>query len=287
MFDFLTQPAGFDIGETGLLVYDAAQPLWRALLVGLGNTLRVSVPALLFTSLIGLLVALARTSSSRVWRAMGGFYVGVVRNTPLLLQLLMWYFLLVEWLPDSTQALQLAPGLWLSKGGLAFPWWAADPETGAQAWSWPVQETFNVVGGAAVTPEFLALAVALSIYTGAFLAEVIRGGIESVPASLIEAAQTLGATRWQQIVRVLLPQALRAIVPAATNQFLNLLKNSSLAVAVGYPDLVSVGNTAINQTGRAVECVLVMMTVYLTLSLLTAWFMNRFNARHAMKGAAS
>jgi general L-amino acid transport system permease protein len=285
MLDFLNQPAGFDIGETGLLVYDAAQPLWRALLVGLGNTLRVSLPALLAATTIGLLVALARTSASRVWQGIGGFYVDVVRNTPLLLQLLMWYFMLVEWLPDSTEALQLMPGVWLSKGGLTFPWWAADADTGVAAWSWPVQETFNVVGGAAVTPEFLALALALSVYTGAFLSEVIRGGIESVPASLIEAAQTLGASRYQQIVRVLLPQALRAIVPAATNQYLNLIKNSSLAVAVGYPDLVSVGNTAINQTGRAVECVLVMMMVYLTLSLLTAWFMNWFNTQHAMKGA--
>lgn len=285
MFDFLTQPAGFDIGETGMLVYDAAQPLWRALLVGLGNTLRVSLPALLLASAIGLLVALARTSSSRVWQGIGGVYVDVVRNTPVLLQLLMWYFLLIEWLPDSTEALKLAPGLWLSKGGLAFPWWATDPDTGVSAWSWPMQETFNVVGGAAVTPEFLALGLALSVYTGAFLSEVIRGGIESVPVSLIEAAQTLGATRLQQIVKVLLPQALRAIVPAATNQYLNLIKNSSLAVAVGYPDLVSVGNTAINQTGRAVECLLVMMAVYLSLSMLTALFMNWFNARHALKGA--
>jgi general L-amino acid transport system permease protein len=286
MLDFLSQPAGFDIGETGLLVYDAAQPLWRAFLVGLGNTLRVSVPALLLASLIGLLLALGRTSGSRVWRGMAGSYVEAVRNTPLLLQLLMWYFLLVEWLPDSAQAMHLLPGLWLSKGGLAFPWFGPGPDGGPAAWSWPTQEAFNIVGGAAVTPEYLALALALSLYTGAFWGEVIRGGIEAVPASLMEAAQTLGATRFQQITRVLLPQALRTIVPAATNQFLNLIKNSSLAVAVGYPDLVSVGNTSINQTGRAVECVLVMMSVYLLLSLGTAAFMNWFNARHALKGLA-
>jgi general L-amino acid transport system permease protein len=286
MLDFLTQPAGFDIGETGLLVYDAAQPLWRALLVGLGNTLRVSVPALVAATTLAVLIALARTSGSRLWRGMGTSYVETVRNVPLLLQLLMWYFLLVEWLPESSQAMQLLPGLWLSKGGLAFPWWALDPDSGLWAWSWPEQGGFNVSGGAAVTPEYLALALALSVYTAAFLSEVIRGGIEAVPASLIEAAQTLGATRWQQIRLVLLPQALRAIVPSATNQFLNLIKNSSLAVAVGYPDLVSVGNTSINQTGRAVECLAVMMSVYLALSLSTSAFMNWFNARHAMKGQA-
>lgn len=287
MFDFLTQPAGFDIGETGLLVYDAAQPLWRALLVGLGNTLRVSLPALALASLIALLVALGRTSGSRTWRRLGTAYVEMVRNTPLLLQLLTWYFLLIEWLPDSTQALPLLPGIWLSKGGLAFPWYGPDPDSASWHWSWPVQDIFNVVGGASVTPEFLALALALSMYTAAFLAEVIRAGIEAVPASLIEAAETLGATRFQQITRVLLPQALRTIVPSATNQFLNLLKNSSLAVAVGYPDLVSVGNTALNQTGRVLECVLVMMSVYLILSLLTSAFMNWFNVRHALKGPAS
>lgn len=286
MLDFLTQPAGFDIGETGLLLYDAAQPLWRAMLVGLGNTLRVSLPALLMAVAIGLTVALGRTSRLAGWRVMAGIYVDTVRNTPLLLQLLMWYFLLIEWLPDSTQAQAVLPGVWLSKGGLAFPWLAPAEDGGAWAWSWPQQDTFNIVGGAAVTPEYLALALALSLYTGAFLAEVIRGGIEAVPASLMEAAETLGATRWQQITRVLLPQALRTIVPAATNQFLNLIKNSSLAVAVGYPDLVSVGNTALNQTGRVTECVLVMMSVYLFMSLLTSSFMNWFNARHAVKGPA-
>jgi general L-amino acid transport system permease protein len=287
MWSFLTQPAGFDIGETGLLVYDAAQPLWRAFEVGLGNTLRVSLPALLVTCLIGLAVALCRTSRSALWRALGALYVDVVRNTPLLLQLLMWYFVLVAWLPDSTEAIRLLPGVWLSKGGLAFPWYGPDDTVaGASHWQWPVQDTFNVVGGAAVTPEYLALALALSLYTGAFLAEVIRGGIESVPASLMEAAETLGATRLQQLLRVLLPQALRTIVPAATNQFLNLVKNSSLAVAVGYPDLVSVGNTAINQTGRAVECLVVMMAVYLSLSVLTSLAMNWFNTRFAMRGAS-
>jgi general L-amino acid transport system permease protein len=284
MFDFLTQPAGFDIGETGMLVYDAAQPLWRALLVGLGNTLRVSVPALVLATLIALLVALGRTGASKVWRRAATLYVACVRNTPLLLQLLMWYFLLIERLPDSNEAWPLMPGVWLSKGGMAFPWFMPQADGGTWAWSWPQQDAFNVVGGAAVTPEYLALAVALSVYTAAFLSEVIRSGIEAVPASLLEAAQTLGATRTQQITKVLLPQALRTIVPAATNQYLNLIKNSSLAVAVGYPDLVSVGNTSINQTGRAVECMLVMMSVYLALSLSTAGFMNWFNARHALKG---
>jgi len=283
MFEFFQQPAGFDIGETGLMLYDASQPLWRAFAVGLGNTLRVALPGLVWASVLALILALGRLSAVPLWRRMAGLVVEAHRNTPLLLQLLIWYFLLVEWLPDSNAAWSIAPGLWLSKGGLTFPWYLAD-EQGVWAWSWPVQDTFNVIGGAAVTPEYLALFLALSHYTAAFLSEVVRGGLLSVPKSLLEAADILGATAWQRITRVWLPQALRAIVPAATNQYLNLLKNSSLAVAVGYPDLVSVGNTALNQTGQAFICLGTMMAVYLCLSLLTSAFMNWFNRRHALMG---
>ncbi len=284
MFDwgFLHQPAGFDIGETGLMAFDAMQPMWWAFVVGLGNTLRVALPSLLVATLFGLLLALLRTSGLPGWRQAAQGVIGLIRHVPLLLQLLIWYFLLIEWLPDSTQALPLWGGLWLSKGGLAFPW--PEPAGGAWQLSWPAQETFNVSGGASVTPEYLAVAMALSTYTAAFLAEVFRSGIEAVPRGLLEAADTLGATRWQQIRLVLIPQALRTVVPPTTNQYLNLIKNSSLAVAVGYPDLVSVGNTAINQTGRAIECLSVIMAVYLSLSLLMAGFMNWFNARHALKG---
>lgn len=284
MFDFLNQPAGFGIGETGLLAYDASQPLWRALAVGLGNTLRVSLPALVFATLLGTLVALARRSSHRGLETAGTLYIDTVRNVPLLVQLLMWYFLLLDWLPDSTLALSWLPGLMLSKGGFSFPWWVSDH--GAWSWSLPAQDGFSISGGATVTPEYLAVFLALVTYAAAFIAEVVRAGLESVPSSLSEAAQTLGARPYQVLWRVVLPQALRTMVPAMTNQYLNLIKNSSLAVAVGYPDLVSVGNTAVNQTGRAVECILVMMAVYLSLSLLTAALMNWFNARQALRGSA-
>ncbi|CAH0352873.1 ABC transporter permease subunit [Aquabacterium sp. CECT 9606] len=284
MLDFLNQPAGFGIGETGLLVYDASQPLWRAMAVGLGNTLRVSLPALVFATALGTLVALSRRAAHPGLRTAGQVYIDVVRNVPLLVQLLMWYFLLLDWLPDTTLALGWLPGVTLSKGGLSFPWLAADHS--GWLWSLPAQDGLSVTGGATVTPEYLAVFMALVTYTAAFVAEVVRAGLESVPKSLSEAALTLGALPHQVMLRVVLPQALRTMVPAMTNQYLNLVKNSSLAVAVGYPDLVSVGNTALNQTGRAVECILVMMSVYLTLSLLTAALMNWFNTRYALRGSA-
>ena len=285
LFDwgFLQQPAGFDIGETGPLLFDAMQPMWWAFAVGLGNTLRVALPSLVAATLLGALLALLRTSGLPGWSQLAQGLIGLIRHVPLLLQLLIWYFLLIEWLPDSTEALSLGGVLWLSKGGLSFPW--PEAVNGDWGWSWPAQAAFNVSGGASVTPEYLALALALSTYTAAFLAEVFRAGIEAVPRALLEAADTLGATRWQGIRRVLIPQALRTVVPPTTNQYLNLVKNSSLAVAVGYPDLVSVSNTALNQSGRVLECVGVMMAVYLTLSLGTALAMNAFNRRQALQGA--
>ncbi|WP_374318560.1 ABC transporter permease subunit [Aquabacterium sp.] len=284
MLDFLSQPAGFDIGETGLMVYDASQPLWRALLVGLSNTLRVALPAIVAATVVGLLLALMRRSRHMGARSLATMVVELIRNVPLLLQLFIWYFLLVEWLPDTQDALQLLPGVWLSKGGLAFPW----PELTVQGLHWhvPALDGFAIAGGAAVTPEYLALFVALVVYTAAFMSEIMRAGLEAVPHSLEEAAETLGATPSQILRKVVLPQALRTIVPGLTNQYLNLIKNSSLAVAIGYPDLVSVGNTTINQTGKAVDCIAVMMLLYLALSLATSAVMNWFNLRYAIRGQA-
>jgi ABC-type amino acid transport system permease subunit len=147
----------------------------------------------------------------------------------------------------------------------------------------PERNDLNVAGGGAVTPEFLAVTIGLTVYTAAFVAEIVRSGIQSVPWGQTEAASALGLSRGLALKLILLPQALRVIIPPMTNQYLNLTKNSSLAVAVGYPDLVSISNTTLNQTGRAVECIAVIMAVYLTLSLVTASLMNWYNARSAIK----
>ena len=269
--DFLREPAGFDIGETGGWLFDATAPLWQALLVGLSNTLRVSLPALALAMLLGALVGLMRLSPQAVPRRLATGWVETLRNLPLLLQLLMWYFLLLEWLPSPDQSLHLGPALWLSKGGLSFPWWDA----ATAQWQWPEQGPFNVSGGATLTPEYLAVCMALSTYTSAYVAEIVRGAVQAVPTSLLEAAETLGATPAQVRWRVLWPQAWQMAAPPLANQAINLVKNSSLAVAVGYPDLVSVGNTALNQTGRAVECMAVMMAIYLSLSWGLSWALNR------------
>ena len=151
------------------------------------------------------------------------------------------------------------------------------------AWSVPKLDGFALEGGASATPEFLSVLIGLVLYTSAFIAEVVRAGINSVSAGQVEAASSLGLSRGQGMRLVVLPQALRVIIPPLTSQYLNLTKNSSLAVAIGYPDVVSIANTSLNQTGRAVECIAVVMAVYLTTSLATSAFMNWYNKRSSIK----
>ena len=176
------------------------------------------------------------------------------------------------------------PVLWVALvlliGGALIGWLA-----GGAPWQWniPVKTEVQVEGGGALSPEYMALLLGLVLYTSAFVAEVVRGGIASVAAGQHEASASLGLSQRLSMRLVILPQALRVIIPPMTNQFLNLTKNSSLAVAIGYPDVVSIANTSLNQTGRAVECIAIIMLVYLTLSLITSAFMNWFNARAAIK----
>ena len=335
-FGFLAQPAGFDIGES-IIEFDSANPYWKAFLVGLSNTLRVAIIGIFFTTILGTLIGIGRLSKNFLLRGLCTWYVELFRNIPVLIQLLMWYFILTTLLPPVAEALQLGPGMYVSKSGMSFPipewgfgqalaaagmvvglvvsafyrrWSRAQFERtgipratfwpsvamvvglGLIGWlaggaptalEFPEKTEMNVSGGGAVTPEFLAVVIGLTIYTAAFVAEIVRSGIQSVAWGQSEAASALGLSRGQQLKLVLLPQAMRVIIPPMTNQYLNLTKNSSLAVAIGYPDLVSISNTTLNQTGRAVECIAIIMAVYLTLSLATAALMNWYNSRAAIK----
>ncbi len=288
-FDFLWQPAGFGIGE-GWLDFDAGQPFWRAFLAGFINTLRAAVPAALLAVVLGTALGIGRLAPHVLVRGLCTAYVEAVRNVPLLVQMLMLYFALTHLLPDFTEAMELVPGVWLSKGGLSMPWPVTGiADTGSASWwplhlEWPERGNFNINGGAALSPEYLAVVLALALYSAAFIAEIVRAGIGSVSQGQKLAAQAMGLSSGQQLRIVVLPQALRVIVPSLTNQLLSLTKNSSLAVAVGYPELVSIANTSLNSTGRAFECIAVVMAVYLALSLLISGGMNRYNARVAMRG---
>ncbi len=335
-FDFLTGPAGFDIGEL-LIPYESVDPYWKAFLVGVLNTLRVAVVGIVFTTLLGTLIGVGRFSNNAIVRGLCYAYVELFRNVPVLLQLLVWYLVLTEMLPNPDEPLSLAGLVFLSKGGLSYPVpvWSLGQGLafvgllagGVAAWIWskrakalfeatgqarpvlvpaiglllagalagwliggaptawnvPKVGDVAVEGGSALTPEFISVLLGLTFYTAAFVAEVVRAGIASVPRGQSEASGALGLSRGQQMRLVVLPQALRVIIPPMTNQYLNLTKNSSLAVAIGYPDVVSISNTAINQTGRAVECIALIMLVYLTTSLTTSGIMNWYNTRSAIK----
>ncbi|WP_425780745.1 amino acid ABC transporter permease [Hydrogenophaga sp. T2] len=333
-FDFLGANAGFDIGEK-LIDYDPSQSYGKAIWVGVLNTVKVAIAGIVFTTVLGVMLGVGRFSRNALVRGLCYGYVEAFRNVPLLLQLLMWYLVFIELLPAANEAWAFGGLVFLSKGGLSFPW----PTTGVgavlgglavgavagvfwrrrvqqrfeatgqdgdrfwaplamlvafalvgwvvagmpRAWSVPEQLAFMVDGGMALTPEFMALLIGLTMYTASFVAEVVRGGIQSVSRGQDEAASALGLNPRQKMKLVVLPQAMRVIIPPLTNQYLNLTKNSSLAVVVGYPDVVSIANTTINQSGRAVECIAIIMLVYLSTSLTTSLVMNAYNRRMAIK----
>jgi general L-amino acid transport system permease protein len=272
-FSFLGREAGFQISESPFLRYSASDTYLEALFVGLANTLRVSLIGILAATFLGAAVGVFRLSKNFLLRTLAAAYVEFIRNSPLLVQLFFWYALITEGLPAPREALQPLPGIFLTNRGFYFP----------LPGNVPVLEGFNFAGGMVVTPEFAALLVGLSIYTAAFIAEIVRAGVLAVSRGQWEAAFALGLTRAQALRRVVMPQALRVIIPPAASQYLNITKNSSLAVAIGYPDLVSVANTAINQTGQAIEGVAIIMAVYLTISLSISAFMNWYNARIALR----
>lgn len=267
-FDFLLEPAGFSIGESPL-PFAADDILLRAFAVGLLNTLRVALPGAVLALGIGIVVGLLRLSAHPLARGLGAAYVHAVRNLPLLLHLLAWYFVLTDLLPAADAPLHPLPGVFLSKSGLALPWWGDD---GLEL---PAPGDFGIDGGARLTPEYLALLAGLALYAAAYIAETLRAAVSALPAGQTLAGLALGMRPRQTFFLVLLPQAWRAALPPVTSQLINLAKNASLGVAVGYPDLVSIAGTTLNQTGRAVECLSIVIAVYLCLSLAGAALSRR------------
>jgi len=270
-FAFLGREAGFAIGESFFLRYEASDTYLHALAVGLANTLTVSAIGIAVATVLGVAIGLMRLSGSLPVKALGGAYVESIRNVPLLVQLFFWYALITDSLPGPRQALEPLPHVFLTSRGIFLP----------NLSSVPALHGFNFSGGVAISPEFGALLAGLSVYTAAFIAEIVRAGILAVPRGQYEASSALGLTYAPQMRFVVLPQALRVIVPPLASQYLNLVKNSSLAVAIGYPDLVSIANTTMNQTGQAIEGVAIIMAVYLTISLAISALMNWYNARVA------
>jgi general L-amino acid transport system permease protein len=330
---FFNITAGFGINLT-LIPYDETATYGRAFVVGLLNTLLVSGIGIVLATLLGFTVGIGRLSSNWLMARIAGGYVEVVRNLPLLFQILFWYLAVLGTLPGPRQSLSIFGTVFLNNRGLVVPvfrleegfiYVAAALGAGVLAtialavWArrlrnrtgrgapilWkalglvvglpvvtfiatglPIEvdlpriQGFNFIGGTRIIPEFVALLIALSTYTAAFIAEIVRAGILAVPRGQSEAGLALGLRRGQLLRLILIPQALRIVVPPLTNQYLNLTKNSSLAVAIGYPDLFAVfAGTTLNQTGQAIEIIAITMAVYLSLSLVTSALMNWYNSR--------
>jgi general L-amino acid transport system permease protein len=336
-FGFWNDTAGFDISQTLIEFNSAASTYGQAFWVGLLNTLLVAGLGIIFATILGFTIGIMRLSKNWLIAKVATGYVELVRNLPLLLQLLFWYNAVLKALPDIRDSYKLIGGnllsnrgLFLAKpiaqpgfgfvdialvlgilGAIVFYRWARKRQmaTGQQApvlwvtlglviglplavflaagaplhFDFPKPGRFNINGGLEVLPEFFALLIGLSIYTAAFIAEVVRAGILAVSHGQTEASYSLGLRPGPTLRLIVVPQAMRVIIPPLTSQYLNLTKNSSLAVAIGYPDLVQVfTGTVLNQTGQAVEVVAITMLVYLTISLTTSLLMNLYNARIAL-----
>jgi len=333
-FAFLGREAGMPIADAWL-AYSPKDTYLRAFIVGIVNMLRVAVIGIVLATVLGTMIGIARLSSNWLLSRLAAVYVEVLRDLPLLLQLLFWYALM-QGLPAARAAWMPIGGVFLSNRGLVLPsvpieqanlWVIGAAAAGLVAlaalrrrliarqlldgqprrlwpyalalvvglpalvswglgasWSITIPELkgFNFVGGLILTPEYFALVVALVTYTSAFIAEIVRSGIQAVHRGQWDAAMALGLRRSFVLQHIVMPQALRVIIPPMTSQYLNLTKNSSLAVVVGYQDVVSVANTALNQTGQAIEAIALIMLVFLTISLGISLFMNWYNARIAL-----
>jgi general L-amino acid transport system permease protein len=330
-FGFLGHTAGFNVNMS-LISFQETDTYRRVFLVGLLNTLLVAGLGIVLATALGFVIGIARLSPNWLLARLAGGYVELIRNLPLLFQILFWYLAVLGTLPGPRQSIAIPGGIFLNNRGVILPAPVAGDNAiyvavafvlavmvtiGLAVWAgrrqertgqpfplvaagaaliigipliafalagmpigldFPHLQGFNFVGGLRLIPEFLALLIALVTYTAAFIAEVVRAGILAVARGQTEAALALGLRRGQVLRLIVVPQALRVIVPPLTNQYLNLTKNSSLAVAVGYPDLVAVfAGTTLNQTNQAVEIIGITMAVYLLISLVTSLAMNWYN----------
>jgi general L-amino acid transport system permease protein len=325
-FGFLARQARFDI-PFHLLSWSIFDSYAKALLVSFLNTLLVAAMGIVAATLLGLFVGIARLSVNWLLRNLALAFIEFVRNTPQLIQIVFWYFAVLQTMPSPRQSIHLPGGLLLNIRGLYVPDFVMGSESAPLSWlaltllvatpfawrlswhgfrvgakalllplvaaglflagvekiEWPAMAGFNIAGGTQVPPELVALWAGLSIYSAAFIAEIVRGSIEAIPKGQSEAALALGLHPWQRLFLVILPQALRIMVPQLTSQYLNLIKSSTLGAVVAYPEIFQIfAGTVMNQSGKEVETILIVMAIFLTINLATSAFMNWYNRRVAL-----
>lgn len=338
-FSFLSQMSGLHLTEgltldwsngLHLVPFTSSDSNLQALILGLYNTIKVAIVGIVLSTVLGMLVGAGRVSTNWMLNRFCLYFVELVRNTPLLIQLFFWYFAVVLQLPPLRKAanwygaLASRQGIYIPSFTIApqwthFFWWGvlasiallvvcsrrarrkALPAgigiivvgwVAASAWlgaplglDFPVASRFRASGGLAFSPEFAAILLALVVYTAAFIAEIVRGSVEAVSINQWMAAHALGLKRGQAMINVILPQAFRTMVPPLVNQYLNLAKNTSLAIAIGFPDLFNIYGTIANQTGRSMEGILIVMLAYLLINWVISLIMNLYNRRLLAKGA--
>ncbi|RBP17594.1 amino acid ABC transporter membrane protein 1 (PAAT family) [Roseiarcus fermentans] len=334
-FDYLAQPANFDISES-LIVYRAGDPYARAILVGLLNTLKLAVCGCALATVLGVTLGLLRAAGNPLLARLVATYVEVVRNTPLVLQLFFW-IALTRMAPPVRQALEPLPFAYLSVRGVYLPWitveggaiwpvaaflllvallvheihkrlgrplsateWlvaAAAAILVPAGWVWadgvrlsadlPTLRGFNIVGGISLTPEFAAMLVGLAVYYAANIAEIVRSGLQSVTRGQWEAGRALGLHRARILQLVVLPQAMRVITPLMTSTWLDLTKDTTLGVLIGFTEVTAVIKTSANNTGNAVETILVLVVVFLSISLPVSAAINAYNRMLARRGVVT
>jgi general L-amino acid transport system permease protein len=257
-FGFLNQDAGFDVIQH-LISFDPESNYLRAFFVGVLNTLLLSLLAIIGATILGMLIALARLSNNWLIAKLGAIYVEFFRNIPLLLQVFFWYFTLLRYLPQIEDSWHFL-GITINIRGF-------------------------FIGPFVIIPELTAMLFALSLYSAGYISENIRSGIKSVDRGQVEAAIACGLSTSLSLRLIIMPQASKVIIPPMINQYLNILKNSSLGSAIGYPDLVAVfAGTVLNQTGQAIETIFMTMSFYLCISILTSFLMNLYNRKMVLKG---
>ncbi len=334
-FDYLSQPANFDISES-LIVYRAGDPYARAILVGLLNTLKLAVAGCALATVLGVTLGLLRAAGNALLAGIVSAYVEAVRNTPLVLQLFFW-IALTHALPPVRQAIEPFPSAYLSVRGVYLPWisvesgslwpivaflavvafgvhyvhrrlgrplarreWIAVASAAIAApilWArasglnlaveLPALKGFNIVGGISLTPEFAAMLVGLTVYYAASIAEIVRSGLQSVTHGQWEAGRALGLHRTRVLQLVVLPQAMRVITPLMTSTYLDLTKDTTLGVLIGFTEVTAVIKTSANNTGNAVETILVLVVVFLSISLPVSAAINAYNRTLARRGVVT
>lgn len=339
-FSYLWQPSGFDISEgktlafdgnwwTSLTSFNAAHSNAQALIAGLFNTVKVAALAILTSTLLGTLLGVGKLSTNWLVRQLSFGLVEFVRNTPLLIQLVFWYFAIVLNFPPLAAAAKFYGGIIISKQGNYFPALVLSETISPLALitsvcaliavaasllkrfagyrlillasacafiivtllagspvipEYPVASRFQASGGTSISPEMAALLLAITVNSAAYIAEIVRGAIEAMPKGQWEAASALGLDRRQSLKEIILPQVFRIVLPSFGNQYINLMKNTSLGIAIGYPELFNVYGTLANQTGRSLEGIAIVMAVYLVLSWIISALVNLANRQITKRG---